>query len=89
MILWGTQEPQPKIVGEYAPWEINNAEVAPTIIHVTIHPTAVLKKTLQFIPEHVRVFSNKPTPTVAPTWQCVVESGIFNLEPVIYTVISN
>ena len=53
--------------------------------HVTIQPKAVFKNTLQLIPEQFLVFSNKPTPTVAPTWQWVVDSGILRREPVIIT----
>ena len=51
--MCGTQEPHPNIVGEYAPWDINKAADPPTIIHVTIPPTAVLKNTLQLIPEQI------------------------------------
>jgi len=67
VIFLATHDPQPKTVGEYTPCDTSNAVVDPTIRHVTIQPIAVLTSTLQLIPEHVLVFSNKPTPTVAPT----------------------
>ena len=60
--------------------------VDPTIMQVITQPIAVFKNTLQFIPEQFFAFSNNPTPTVAPTWQCVVDNGIFNLLPVIITI---
>ena len=73
------------IPGECTPCNINNDVVEPTITHVTTQPTIVFINILQLIPEHVFIFSKAPTPTVAPTWQWVVDNGIFRRLPIIIT----
>ena len=72
----------PKGPGEYTPCATSTPLVRPTIAHVTTQPITVFPHIHRLTPARP---SKSPTPTVAPTWQCVVDNGRPNRLPMIIT----